>query len=154
MIRRLNKLIQSFVVALLALMVAVVSWQVLSRYALSAPSAWTEEVARMILVWLGFLGAAYAHSEKAHLGIDLLEQSLTVKSRYFLAGLVNVLGVFFAATVLIVGGGLLVHLTWELRQTTAVLGIPMACVYAVIPVSGLIIFLNGFVFIMEGERPA
>ncbi|MCK5747104.1 MAG: TRAP transporter small permease [Oricola sp.] len=154
MIRRLNKFIQSFIVALLALMVAVVSWQVLSRYAFSAPSAWTEEVARIILVWLGFLGAAYAHAEKAHLGIDLLEQSLTVKSRQLLAALVNIIGIVFATTVLIVGGGLLVHLTWELRQTTAVLGVPMAYVYAVIPVSGLIISLNSFLFITEGERPA
>lgn len=154
MLRYLNKFLQSSVVALLALMVAVVSWQVFSRYVLSAPSAWTEEVARMILIWLGFLGAAYAHAEKAHLGIDLLEQSLSPERRRLLAAVVNVVGAVFAILVLVIGGGLLVQLTWALKQTTAVLGVPMASVYVVIPMSGLIITLNSFLFILEGARSA
>ena len=47
----------------------------------------------------------------------------------------------FSATVLVGGGVSLVQLTWELRQYSAVLGLPMSLVYVVIPVSGLLICL-------------
>ena len=43
------------------------------------------------------------------------------------------------ATALVVGGSSLVMLTWELKQYSAVLGLPMAFVYIVIPVSGVLI---------------
>ena len=47
--------------------------------------------------------------------------------------------VLFAATVLVVGGGSLVSLTWELRQYSAVLGLPVAFIYSVIPTAGVLI---------------
>ena len=45
----------------------------------------------------------------------------------------------FAVSVLVVGGGSLVALTWELRQYSAVLGLPIAFVYSVIPAAGVLI---------------
>jgi TRAP-type C4-dicarboxylate transport system permease small subunit len=45
----------------------------------------------------------------------------------------------FAVSVLVVGGGSLVALTWELRQYSAVLGLPIAFVYSVIPTAGALI---------------
>ena len=36
----------------------------------------------------------------------------------------------------LIGGGGLVFLTWELKQYSAVLGLPIAYVYSVIPVAG------------------
>jgi TRAP-type C4-dicarboxylate transport system permease small subunit len=56
----------------------------------------------------------------------------------------------FALTVLVLGGGALVQLTWELEQTTAVLGIPMAWVYIVLPVSGLLIVIYSLVSLFSG----
>ena len=47
--------------------------------------------------------------------------------------------VAFSVAVLIIGGGSLVALTWELKQYSAVLGLPIAFVYSVIPVTGTII---------------
>lgn len=146
--------LRTAVITLLALMVIVVSWQVISRYVLSSPSPWTEEVARMVLVWLGFLGAAYAHSEDAHLGIDLLEESLAEANRARLNILIDLICLVFAAAVLVLGGSLLVQLTWQLEQTTAVLGIPMAWVYSVLPLSGFLICLHSLTNIFKGRKPA
>lgn len=148
----MNAIVKNAVVLLLAAMVIVVTWQVTSRYVLAAPSPWTEEVARMIMICIGFLGAAYAHHEKAHLGIDLLEQNLSGKNRERHSVLVNFFGILFALAVMVLGGGLLVHLTWELKQTTAVLGVPMSWVYSIIPISGSVICLNGIAFMFEGNR--
>jgi TRAP-type C4-dicarboxylate transport system permease small subunit len=41
--------------------------------------------------------------------------------------------------VLVIGGGNLVMLTWELKQYSAVLGLPIAFVYSVIPITGVLI---------------
>lgn len=141
MIALLDRLIRFLVMTCMALMVVVVSWQVFSRYALSSPSPWTEEVALMLLIWVGLLGGVYAYRERAHLGIDLLRQKVGAVGQRRLDVITELSCGLFAFAVLVVGGGALVKLTWELRQTTAVLGIPMAWVYLVLPLSGILIVL-------------
>ena len=139
MIKLLDKLLKILVTSCMALMVVVVTWQVLSRYALGDPSPWTEEVARMLLIWVGLLGGVYAYRERAHLGLDLLRQKVGAVGQHRLDMITDVSCGVFALAVLVIGGGSLVQLTWELKQTTAVLGIPMAWVYIVLPLSGVLI---------------
>lgn len=143
MISLLDKALKIMVTTCMALMVVVVTWQVVSRYAMGDPSPWTEEVARMLLIWVGLLGGVYAYREKAHLGLDLLYQKVGAVGKYRLGVITNIACGLFALTVLVIGGGSLVQLTWELKQTTAALGIPMAWVYTVLPLSGgLIVFYS------------
>jgi len=134
----------------LALMVAVVTWQVVSRYVLGDPSAWTEEVARMLLIWVGLLGGVYAYRMNAHLGLDLLRMKVGPVGQRRLDVISDVLCGLFALTVLVIGGGMLVQLTWELKQTTAALGIPMAWVYVVLPLSGVLIVYYSILSLLSG----
>jgi TRAP-type C4-dicarboxylate transport system permease small subunit len=136
----------------MAMMVAVVTWQVVSRYAMANPSPWTEEAARMLLIWVGLFGGVFAYREKAHLGLDLLAQKLGPAGKRRLSILADVSCGLFALAVLVVGGSALVLLTWELRQTTAVLGIPMAYVYTVLPLSGLMIVYYSVVSVVVSEE--
>ena len=85
------------------------------------------------------LGAVFAYSEKSHLGLDLLPQKLGPAGHRRLSLCSDFAGGLFALSVLLIGGSMLVQLTWELKQTTAVLGIPMAWVYVVLPLSGALI---------------
>jgi TRAP-type C4-dicarboxylate transport system permease small subunit len=105
-------------------------------------------VARFLMIWVGLLGAAYAFRTRVHLGLDLLPKKLTGQSanalKLFTLGVV----VLFSVTVLVVGGGNLVALTWELKQYSAVLGLPIAFVYSVIPTAGLLIC----VYAVEASR--
>jgi TRAP-type C4-dicarboxylate transport system permease small subunit len=155
MIEFLDKALKALVTGCMALMVVVVTWQVVSRYALGDPSQWTEEVARMLLIWVGLLGGVYAYREKAHLGLDLLYQKVGDAGKRRLDIITDVSCGLFALMVLVIGGGSLVQLTWELRQTTAALGIPMAWVYAVLPLSGLLIVYYSIASLLmnkPGER--
>lgn len=131
-------LTRALVLLMLALVVAVL-WQVISRYVFSAPSSWTEEAARFLLIWITLLGAVYAYRTGMHLGLDLLPKKLGAAAARRLARVTAALVVLFAAAVLVVGGGSLVRMTWELEQYSAVLGLPMSFVYAVIPVAGVLI---------------
>ncbi len=135
----LDAALGSLLSLLMAALVGSVSWQVASRYLLHDPSAWTEELARYLLVWIGLLGAAWAYRCNAHMGIDLLAGRVGAagKARLRLISACAVLA--FALPVMVIGGASLVQLTWELQQFSAALELPMAAVYAVIPLSGAII---------------
>lgn len=136
---KINRMFRIFLAALMALMVMSVTWQILSRYLLAAPSSWTEELARFLMVWIGILGASYAYRVKMHLGIDLLAQSLSGRRAFVLDVFVNAVVAVFALAVMVVGGSKLVAMTWELNQLSPALGLPMAWVYIVVPLSGLLI---------------
>jgi TRAP-type C4-dicarboxylate transport system permease small subunit len=154
MTRALDIFLKFLMAFCMALMVVVVTWQVFSRYVMGDPSAWTEEVARMLLIWVGLLGGVYAYRLKAHLGLDLLRMKVGPVGQRRLEVIADICCGVFALTVLVIGGGMLVQLTWELRQTTAALGIPMASVYIVLPLSGVLIVYYSIVSLLSGPTEA
>lgn len=129
----------ALLVLLMGLLVASVVWQVLSRYLLASPSVWTEELARFLLIWIGILGSVYAYHTRSHLAVDLWSTRLTGVGRRRLAGVQSLVIVSFALSAMVVGGARLVWITWSLQQMSPALGLPMASVYAVLPVSGALI---------------
>ena len=140
-LRIVDKVLGAALAALVTAMVVSVTWQILSRYLFVVPAAWTEELARFLLIWIGMLGAAYAYRTRSHLGLDLLAGKLTDHGQARLNVLSHFICMSFAAVVLIIGGGSLVAMTWELKQYSAAMGLPIAYVYAVIPASGVLICL-------------
>ena len=51
-----------------------------------------------------------------------------------------------------VGGGSLVSMTWELKQYSAAMALPIAYVYSVIPASGVLISLYAADAIVNGSK--
>ena len=147
----LDRFLSIALALLMTAMVGSVVWQVLSRYLFVVPAAWTEELARFLLIWIGMLGAAYAYRQGSHLGIDLLAEKLAEIGKRRLHGIVHIVCLLFAASVLVVGGGSLVSMTWELKQYSAAMGLPIAYVYSVIPASGVLISLFAADAIVTGS---
>ena len=141
MLTALDRILKWALIGLMVGLVLAVTWQVVSRYLFASPSSWTEEVARFLLIWIGTLGAAYAFRENAHIGLDLLPKKLTGAAARRLHWFTVAVIILFAVTVLVIGGGSLVFLTWDLRQYSAVLGLPISFVYSVIPITGLLIVI-------------
>jgi TRAP-type C4-dicarboxylate transport system permease small subunit len=139
MIKIIDKLLAITLTILMGLMVLVVTWQILSRFATDSPSSWTEELARFLLMWIGLLGATWAYRMRAHLGLSyLVEKQSAVRQKalaffsYFASGV-------FALSIMMYGGSQLVLLTLELNQVSASLGVQIGYVYMVIPISGALI---------------
>lgn len=147
----LDAILKPALVLLMVALVSAVSWQVISRYVFSSPSSWTEEVARFLLIWIGVLGAAYAFRTGVHLGLDVLPKKLAGTPARVLKMFTLLMVLIFAVGVLVIGGGSLVSLTWELKQYSAVLGLPIAFVYSVIPVAGVLIVLYAIAAAMDDE---
>ncbi|QCK13277.1 TRAP transporter small permease [Mangrovivirga cuniculi] len=146
---KIDKILSNFLIGILALMLIAVLWQVFSRYILNAPSSVTEELSRYCLIWIGVLGAAYAAGQKMHLAITLFPDSLKEDNRNKLQVVINLLIIIFAITVFIIGGTRLVYITSILGQNSPALGIPLAWVYIVLPLSGLVVIYYKVVEILE-----
>lgn|GEM_PF-3021493 len=105
------------------------------------PSRWTEEMASFQLGWLALLGAAYALRKHEHLGFDFIYLKMTARRQEWTELFARGVVILFSLVVLVYGGSRLVLMTFQLKQTTAGLQWPMAVIYAVIPVSGLLMAL-------------
>jgi TRAP-type C4-dicarboxylate transport system permease small subunit len=134
-----DKFLERFLIMLMSLLVIDVLWQVTSRYILSSPSSFTDELAGFLLIWVSLFGAAYVTGKKEHLAIDLLIQKSKPSNRKKLELFINSIIFLFALFVLVIGGVWLVYTRFILSVKSAALQLPLGYVYIVLPISGLII---------------
>lgn len=140
--RRLDAAIGALLAFALGLAVLTVVWQVTSRYLLRAPSSFTDELVRFLLIWIGLIGGSYAAGRNQNMAIDLLAERLSPVGKARLRWSIALLVLLFAVTVLIGGGSLLVGLMHELGQSSAALSWSLAAVYLALPIAGLVLLLN------------
>ena len=74
--RAIERTIEVLLIAMLVVMVAAMCYQVFGRYVLGHSPAWAEEVARYMMVWLTFLGAAAVLRSGGHLTVTALVDHL------------------------------------------------------------------------------
>jgi TRAP-type C4-dicarboxylate transport system permease small subunit len=126
-------------VVIMSLMVVNVLWQVFSRFVLGDPSSYTEELARYLMIWVGVLGAAYVSGKNKHVAIDYFPTKFSEKNQIKVKMFVKWLIMIFAFFAFVIGGSRLVYITYVLEQLSPALQIPLAFVYLVIPISGVLI---------------
>ncbi len=137
----LIKVLEYTLIVVVAVLVFAVCWQVFSRYVLSRPAGWTEELATLLLVWASMLGASAAYVRKSHLGVDYFVSKLDRKTGLIVECVVHTLVAFFAGYVMIGGGWKLVAAALSFHQLTPALGLARGHAYMVIPISGAFILL-------------
>ncbi len=137
--QKIDKVLEHILVALMAINTLDVLWGVFTRYVMGAQASWSEELARFLLIWIGILGASWASGKNMHLSIDLFPSSLDPVRRRKLYKYIDVLIIIFAFFVMVIGGARLVYVTFILGQVSAALQLPLAWVYIVLPISGLLV---------------
>lgn len=147
--KRLNRVLEIFMVILMSVLVVDVLWQVFSRYLLDSPSSFTDELAGYLLIWVGVLGAAYVAGKREHLAIDILVQKSPPERQRKLQFLIHTLILLFALSVMVVGGSSLVYTRFVLQVKSAALQLPLGYVYIVLPLSGLIIIFYEILHIVH-----
>ncbi len=112
----------------LAVMVVLVFGNVFLRYAFNSGITVSEEISRLLFVWLTFLGAIVALREHGHLGVDTLVKRLppTGKKACLVASLVLML---FATWLLLTGSWQQTLINLEVTSPSA--GVSMAWLYGV-----------------------
>jgi len=112
-------------------MVVVLFLQVFTRYVLRAPLYWSEELARIILIWSVFLGADFSFRSGTHMRIDILSKKLPIGLR-MAANMISKTTVTVFSVVLIVHG--LIFSNKMMRIIAPATRIPLGIIYLIIPI--------------------
>ncbi|MFF5995888.1 TRAP transporter small permease [Lysinibacillus sp. KU-BSD001] len=139
LIDSMNAVVHIFLVLLMAELVITVLCQILFRLVLNQPLAWTEELSRYSLIWITFLGAAYALSKRAHIGMELLVERVRGMLKTIMIVLAGIISMMFFFIMIKEG---ITLSNQVMNQPSPVLQIPMGLVYAVVPISGVILMVN------------
>ena len=134
-----TRLLEWLCTLIMGLMVLDVIWGVFARFILKYPSRWTEELATFLLIWVAMLGGALAHRQGMHLGVVWLCERLDPVVARWVARLVHLMIILFAAVVMVYGGVVLVEDRFRFGQVLPALGWSKAWMYLAVPIAGLFI---------------
>lgn len=134
----INKLLGWVSALLFGALVCTVTWQVFARKVLKNPSGITEELAKILFVWMVLMAAAYLFGERnGHMNVAIIQEKVSGRFGALLLLLSDVAIFGFSAFVLVYGGGKAV--INGLMQTNA--AIPMITtgqIYAALPICGIV----------------
>ncbi|TCP60939.1 TRAP-type C4-dicarboxylate transport system permease small subunit [Rhodovulum bhavnagarense] len=151
--RAIGAVLRPVLAAGMAALIAVITLQIVSRVAFTAVG-WTEEVARFLLVWLTFLGAVLAWQQHRHIAVGVLVDALPERAGRVVSGVALVAGLVFLLALAWIAQD---YRALQSFQKSASLRIPMSYVYAVIPISALLMALLALSDLVHlavtGKRP-
>ena len=153
---RLDRISKIVCVVLILFMGVEVITAVFFRYVLFAPLRWGEELARMVMMWIGMLGIAIALKDGEHIGIETLVSRLNKRQRAW-CNLISyvMIGVFLI--ILFYFGLLLAFRAWKIilpalliPWTWPMLAVPFA---AVVQMIHLVPMILNEIDIIRGAEP-
>ena len=130
----LDKIVETICILLFALMVVVGSYQIITRFIFNNPSTISEELLTYSFAWMAMFAT-------------FVVDKLAPAQRKVLEIVLEILVIAFAVIVLIYGGFNIMGLT--MTQKTASLGVMMGQVYAVVPISGILIAIYGILNVVD-----
>ena len=128
----LTAVLEYLSMACVAAMALLVIAQVVLRYVFNDPLTWSEEMARIVFIYLAFIGIGAAYGRRRHMFIDALVILLPPKMKRGVEfAVVGIASAFLVAVIMLTARSMA-----ELQRmdvTTPALEYPMAFVYLVIP---------------------
>lgn len=91
----LNKVVMEICIIILFALVGILFMQVILRYYFHNPLSWPDEMARFLLIWITFLGAAIAFGYNGHLGINYFVNKFPKKIRNVVLFSIHIAIIFF-----------------------------------------------------------
>ena len=125
----------SVIVALLAMF-----FNVVLRYGFNYSLAWSEELVREVIIYTTFIGCSAAIRRKQMIRIDASVQLLP-KLKIPLTFFSNFATLIFAC-ILVYYGWLMALLQLKTHQKTIILQIPLVYLYAILPLTGCMMFIR------------
>lgn len=128
-----------FIVGLTTFMFLVVMAQVIFNYGFKSGLSWSEELSKLLLAWLTFIGASLVSRRYLHIGLDAVVNRLPHRPRHLvkMGGLIVALCFLYALTIW----------GWRLAvfgqaQSSNYLNVSYFWFYLGIPLGGLLTFLQ------------
>ena len=149
LIRGIDRVSLVVVVTVMGLMTAIVSVQVLLRYALDSSLDSADELSRLFFVWSMFLAIPHGIKIGIHVGIDLLVNALRPGLQDVIFRAMNAAGAFLMILVLIVGVDATADKWPELMPT---LPVSAGLYYVAVVISAAHSFLHLLALTIGGPR--
>ncbi|MDR1321980.1 MAG: TRAP transporter small permease [Gracilibacteraceae bacterium] len=141
----LNRLCQILLVLSITILVAAMFIQILRRVFIGSTFTWVDGVARYMLIWGTFLGAAIAAKESEHISLTFIADKLTGKANQIFECLLYLCFAFLACYAVFAG---IQAVQLVLPQKSDSLPISVAWIYGAIPFcEAIIVFHLGVNFI-------
>ena len=140
---------QAITAFLMMAMAALTLLQVISRYALHAAFPWTEELARIDLIYLTFIGSIVAFQRREHLKIEIIVHALPQGARRWLRVIVDLASMLVLGVVVWQGAPLL-HKFWPMLS--AALNWPTTIFYFPVVLSCFVMLVYTALDVMAAIR--
>jgi len=147
---KINKVVGVILIALGASGLAVVLYAVFMRYVLNMAPAWSEEIARYLMVWAGLLAFSVALKRGQHIGLNMLVDRIFSSYKRYIYLVADVLILFFFLVVFIEGVSMAKFVAPQ--RSPSVL-IPMWIPYMSVPTGSLLMIIQTVSLILEKFRP-
>lgn len=132
-----DKCLEVFFVIAFSLMVILTTYQVITRYVFSKPSAYSEVLAKYIFIWLIFIGTAYVFGKREHMAILFVKEKFSERNQIIIDMITETITLVFIIIVLLIGG--YSQAVLQLGQQDATLPVSVGVIYSVAPISALLI---------------
>ncbi|MCI8416681.1 MAG: TRAP transporter small permease [Lachnospiraceae bacterium] len=130
----LEKAEEGLCIFMFVLMTGCCIFQVINRNILKIPISWTEELARFSMIWMALLGSEMG----LRYGKQMSVEAVVEKFPLGLRRIVEVVGDLACALFAGVAGWYSVELiitTWQSRQVSTAMALPMWVVYLILPLT-------------------
>ena len=135
----LNKILETVLAVVVAVMVIGCFWQVFTRFILNSPSKYTEELLRYLLIWMTMLGVPYAYGKERDMSIILFTRSFDKRDSLMTKIGIEILILFLSLFVMVAGGFMVT--SNSAGQISPALHMPMELYYACVPISGILMVI-------------
>jgi len=139
MMKTISKILTVFATTTLSIMCTVVFLGVIFRHFLSLPLVWSEELARIMLIWTVFSGAGAILIRGEHIALEFLLDKMSGKPAEWLR-ILNVLICIAFLACLLIGSFRMIQITWVIRAESVPI-IRMAYQYIVLFTGTAVMFL-------------
>jgi TRAP-type C4-dicarboxylate transport system permease small subunit len=137
---------QAIAALLLFIILGTMATQVFARYVFGAPFTWSEEVARLSLIWLTFISAAFVMAQGRHIAVDMVSSRVSPRMNFFIECL-SYLVVTTACLLLLIGGAKFV---WYVGKVgSPALGVPKSWWYGAGGMGLLLIAVHSLINLLQ-----
>jgi TRAP-type transport system small permease protein len=134
---------------LLATVTLLVIVSVFFRYFLNDPISWSEELARIMFIWIAFIGAALGVKYHSHFSISTVAEKLPAKSKQFVS-LFSTAVVIIISIIIIISG--FQNTKVAFKQSFHLLQITVGWLHIIIPISAILMVVYGVVQLVQKIR--
>jgi TRAP-type mannitol/chloroaromatic compound transport system permease small subunit len=127
---------------LILILVAIVMYEVVSRYLFNAPTQWSNELSQYLLTGVVMLGGAYCLAEKEHVRVDIIHRMFSDRFQAWIEIFTFLLVLTFVTAIVWKGGEASYDAFIHDRRSMSIMEMPLFPSMVLVPVGAFLLGLQ------------